>query len=79
MTKPLPKQQAQLVSEYSYYIGRNAEYEQALMQASLDKNEAALKDCIVKAKWAANAAMTAARCLGLSPEFIPSIIKQRSQ
>lgn len=79
MTKTLSKEKSILVAEYSYYIGRNAEYEQALMRASLDKNEDALKDCIIKAKWAANAAMTAARCLGLSPDYIPSIIKERSQ
>ena len=78
MTKTLDKTKSKLVAEYAYYVGRNSEYEQALMRASLDKNSQALKDCLLKAEWAAKKAITAARCLGLSPEYIPSIIKERA-
>lgn len=78
MTKTLDKTKSSLVAEYAYYVGRHAEYEQAVMRASLDKNSQALKDCLLKAEWAAKSAMTAARCLGLADDFIATAVKQRA-
>jgi len=79
MTKPLPKQQAQLVAEYAHYIAEQARLEQAIMSASLKRDMATVVDLIETAKASASLAMTAARCLGLPPEFIPATIKERSQ
>ena len=78
MTKPLPKQQAALVAEYAHYIAEQVNLEQAIMAASLRRDMATVVDLIETAKASASFAITAARCLGLSPEFIPSIIKERA-
>ena len=79
MTKPLPKQQAALVAEYAHYIAEQVNLEQAIMSASLKRDMATVVDLIETAKASASLAMTAARCLGLSPEFIAATIKERSQ
>lgn len=79
MTKPLPKEQAQLVAEYAHYIAEQARLEQAIMSASLKRDMATVVDLIETAKASASFAMTAARCLGLSSDYIPSTIKERSQ
>jgi len=79
MTKPLPKQQAQLVAEYAHYIAEQARLEQAIMSASLKRDMATVVDLIETAKASARHAMTAARCLGLSPDYIPSQIIERAK
>jgi plasmid maintenance system antidote protein VapI len=78
MAKPLPQKQAVLVAEYAHYIAEQASLEQAIMAASLRRDMATVVDLIETAKASASFAITAARCLGLSPEFIPSIIKERA-
>jgi len=79
MAKPLPKQQAALVAEYAHYIAEQARLEQAIMAASLKRDMATVVDLIETAKASASFAMTAARCLGLSPDYIPSTIKERAE
>ena len=79
MDKTLSKDKSILVAEYAHYIAEQARLEQAIMSASLKRDMATVVDLIETAKASASFAMTAARCLGLSPDYIPSTIKERSQ
>ena len=49
------------------------------MAASLKRDMATVVELIEGAKVSASMAMTTARCLGLSPDYIPSEIKERAQ
>jgi len=79
MAKTLSKDKSILVAEYAHYIAEQARLEQAIMSASIKRDMATVVDLIETAKASASLAMTAARCLGLSPDYIPSTIKERSQ
>ena len=79
MTKTLSKDKSILVAEYAHYIAEQARLEQAIMSASLKRDMATVVDLIETAKASASFAMTAARCPGLSPDYIPSTIKQRAE
>ena len=79
MAKTLSKDKSILVAEYAHYIAEQARLEQAIMSASLKRDMATVVDLIETAKASASFAMTAARCLGLSPDYIPSTIKERAE
>lgn len=79
MAKTLSKDKSILVAEYAHYIAEQARLEQAIMSASIKRDMATVVDLIETAKASASFAMTAARCLGLSPDYIPSTIKERAQ
>jgi len=79
MAKTLSKDKSILVAEYAHYIAEQARLEQAIMAASLKRDMATVVDLIETAKASASFAMTAARCLGLSPDYIPSTIKERAE
>ena len=79
MAKTLSKDKSILVAEYAHYLAEQVQIEQAIMAASIKRDMATVVDLIERAKDSASLAMTAARCLGLSPDFIPSTIKERAQ
>ncbi len=79
MTKTLSKDKSILVAEYAHYIADQARIEQEIMAASLKRDMKTVVYLIEGAKVSASMAMTAARCLGLSPDYIPSTIKERAQ
>ena len=79
MAKLLTKEKCALVQEYAHYIAEQASLEQAIMAASLNRDMPAVVDLIEKAKESARHAFTAARCLGLSPDYIPSQIIERAK
>ena len=79
MAKPLTKEKSVLVQEYAHYIAEQARLEQAIMSASLNRDMPTVVDLIETAKASARHALTAARCLGLSPDYIPSQIIERAK
>ncbi len=79
MAKTLSKDKSILVAEYAHYIAEQVQIEQAIMAASIKRDMSTVVDLIERAKDSAALAMTAARCLGLSPDYIPSTIKERAQ
>ena len=88
MAKTLSKDKAQLVQEYAYYVGLHSQAETYLLWSISDAFRYAdginngAKDIqqenINRARWAAQAAMTAARCLGLSEDFISNALLSRA-
>ena len=79
MAKTLSKDKSILVAEYAHYIAEQVQIEQAIMSASLKRDMKTVVDLIERAKDSASAALTVARCLGLSPDYIPSTIKERAE
>ena len=79
MAKLLTKEKSSLVQEYAHYIAEQASIEQAILAASLNRDMHAVVDLIETAKASARHALTAARCLGLSPDYIPSQIIERAK
>ena len=75
----LQKEKCALVQEYAHYIAEQASIEQAILAASLNRDAQAVVSLIERAKESARHAMTAARCLGLAPDYIPEKIIERAQ
>ena len=85
MAKTLSKDKAQLVQEYAYYVGLHSQAETYVLfsiRADKERYIAAessyTKDNIIYAKECAERALTAARCLGLSEEFISNALLNRA-
>ena len=86
MAKTLSKDKAQLVQEYAYYVGLHSQAETYLLfstraNSSYTKDRADssyTKENIIYAKECADRAMTAARCLGLSEDFISNALLNRA-
>lgn len=79
MAKTLSKDKSILVAEYAHYIADQARIEQEIVAASLRRDMETVVYLIECAKVSASLVMTAARCLGLSPDYIPSTIKERAE
>ena len=79
MAKTLTKDKSILVAEYAHYIAEQVQIEQAIMAASIKRDMSTVVDLIERAKDSAALAMTAASCLGRSPDYIPSTIKERAE
>mgnify|MGYP006060303923 FL=1 len=74
----MKKQTSQHIQEYAYYVQRLAEYETSLqvcIEQSLDQTT--INRHIKCAEWAAKSAKAAADILGLSEEFISSLVMNR--
>tara|TARA_R100001086_G_scaffold237372_1_gene161383 strand:+ start:277 stop:516 length:240 start_codon:yes stop_codon:yes gene_type:complete len=74
----MKKQTSQHIQEYAYYVQRLAEYETSLqvcIEQSLDQTT--INRHIKCAEWAAKSAKAAADVLGLSEEFISSLVMNR--
>ena len=88
MAKTLSKDKAQflsgsttlprLVQEYAYYVGLHSQAETSLLWSIRNGTKDIQQENINRAIWAAQAAMTAARCLGLSEEFISNALLSRA-
>ncbi len=76
--KTLDIHQSNLIQEYAYYVKLHSEAETYLLQSIRLADNETQQENRNRAKWAAGAAMTAARCLGLKDEYIDSILVDRS-
>lgn len=79
MAKTLSKDKSQLVQEYAYYVRLHSQAEIYLLWSISNGTKAIQQENINRAIWAAQAAMTAARCLGLSETFIDDTLLSRSK
>ena len=76
--KTLDIHQSNLIQEYAYYVKLHAEAETYLLQSIRLADNKIQQENRNRAKWAAGAAMTAARCLGLKEEYIDSVLLSRA-
>jgi len=77
--RKLSKDKSIQVSEYANYVQRHAHYEQALMQAIINKApEETRKRLIISATWAAKEAVIAAGQIGLARDYIQGDILERA-
>jgi len=79
MTKTLPINKANLIQEYAYYVRLHSQAEIYLLWSISNGTKAIQQENINRAIWAAQAAITAARCLGLSETFIDDTLLSRSK
>jgi len=77
MAKTLSKDKAQLVQEYAHYVGLHSQAETYVL-FSTRADSSYTKENIIYAKECADRAMTAARCLGLSEDFISNALLNRA-
>jgi len=77
MAKTLSKDKAQLVREYAHYVGLHSQAETYVL-FSTRADSSYTKENIIYAKECADRAMTAARCLGLSEDFISNALLNRA-
>lgn len=77
MAKTLSKDKSQLVQEYAYYVGLHSQAETYVL-FSTRADSSYTKENIIYAKECAERALTAARCLGLSKEFISNALLSRA-
>ena len=78
MAKTLSKDKAQLVQEYAHYVGLHSQAETYLLWSISNGTKDIQQENINRAIWATQAAMTAARCLGLNEEFISNALLSRA-
>ena len=74
----MKKQTSRHIQEYAYYVQRLAEIETSL-QVCIEQslNQTTINRHIKSAEWAAKSAKAAADILGLSEEFISSLVMNR--
>jgi len=72
------KDKSQLIQEYAYYVGLHSQAETYLLWSISNGTKDIQQENINRAAWAAQAAMTAARCLGLSEQFISNALLDRA-